>query len=81
MSALFPDTDPQIEAIQIQLLRCMPSWKKMAILGYLNEMVRMLVISGIKERYPHATSKQIHRMLAELMLGAELARKVYDHDK
>jgi hypothetical protein len=79
MSVLFPDTDPKMEAIQIQLIRRMPSWKKISILEGLNETVKMLAVSGIKERYPQATPQQIHRMLAELMLGAELARKVYDH--
>jgi len=79
MSALFPDTDPKMEALQIQLLRRMPSWKKIAILEGLNETVKTLAVSGIKQRYPQATPQQIHRMLAELMLGAELARKVYDH--
>jgi len=79
MSTLFPDTDPKMEALQIQLLRRMPSWKKIAILEGLNETVKTLAVSGIKQRYPQATPQQIHRMLAELMLGAELARKVYDH--
>ena len=45
----------------------------------LNETVKALAISGIKQRHPEATKEQIQRMLAELMLGAELARKVYDH--
>ncbi len=79
MGTLFSDTDPKMEALQIQLLRRMPSWKKIAILEGLNEMVKTLAVSGIKQRYPHATPQQIHRMLAELMLGAELACKVYDH--
>jgi len=79
MSALFSDTDPKMEAIQIQLIRRMPAWKKIAILEGLNETVKTLAVSGIKERYPHATPQQIHRMLAEWMLGPELARKVYDH--
>jgi hypothetical protein len=79
MSTLSSDTDPKMEALQIQLLRRMPSWKKIAILEGLNETVKTLAVSGIKQRYPQATPQQIHRMLAELMLGAELARKVYDH--
>lgn len=37
-----------------------------------------MAISGIKERHPTATLQEICRMLVELMLGAELARKVYD---
>ncbi len=79
MSALFPDTDARIETIQIELIRRMPAWKKIAIVDSLNETVRALAISGIKERHPAASPQEIQRMMAELILGAELAQKVYDH--
>ena len=79
MSALFPDTHPKMEALQIQFIRRMPAWKKLAMVDSLNETVKALTISGIKQRHPTATPEQIHRMLAELMFGTELARKVYDH--
>jgi len=42
MSVLSPDTDPKMEAIQIQLIRRMPSWKKISILEGLNETVETL---------------------------------------
>jgi hypothetical protein len=57
----------------------MPAWKKLSIVDGLNETVKTLAISGIKQRHPNATPAQVQRMLAELMLGAELAHKVYDH--
>jgi hypothetical protein len=79
MTALYSDTHPQMEALQIQLIRRMPAWRKISIVDDLNGTVKTLAISGIKQRYPDATSEQVHRMLAELMLGAELACKVYDH--
>ncbi len=78
MSVLSSDTHPEIERVQIQLIRQMPAWKKMAIVDDLNETVRTLAISGIKQRYPDATPAEVERMLADLMLGADLARKVYD---
>jgi hypothetical protein len=79
MAQLYSDTHPKIEAMQIELIRHMPAWKKISIVDGLNETVKTLAISGIKQRHPAATPEQIHRMLAELMLGVELARKVYDH--
>jgi hypothetical protein len=79
MSTLFSDTDPKMEALQIQFLRRMPSWKKISMVDGLNETVKTLAISGIKQRHPTATPEQIHRILADFMLGKELARKVYDH--
>ena len=81
MTALSADTHPKMEALQIQFIRKMPAWKKISIVNDLNETVNTLAISGIKQRHPDATPEQIHRMLADLMLGAELARKVYDHAK
>lgn len=79
MTTLFSDTHPDMEALYIQFIRRMPVWKKMSIVDGLNETVKTLAISGIKQRHPTATPEQIHRMPAEIMLGAELARKVYDH--
>ncbi|HPB30477.1 MAG TPA: hypothetical protein PLB62_03380 [Candidatus Sumerlaeota bacterium] len=78
MTALYSDTHPEMEALQIRLIRQMPPWKKIAIVDGLNEAVKILAISGIKQRHPEATAEQVRRMLADLLLGEELARKVYD---
>lgn len=77
MTALYSDTHPKMEALQIEFIRRMPAWKKISIVDGLNETVKALAISGIKQRHPAATPEQVQRMLAELMLGAELAQKVY----
>lgn len=79
MRSYYSDTHPKMEALQIEFVRRMPSWKKLAVVDGLNEAVKTLATSGIKQRHPNATPQEIHRMLAELMLGAELAQKVYDH--
>ena len=79
MSILSSDTHPKIEKMQIEFIRRMPSWKKFSIVDGLNETVKMLAITGIKQRNPNATLEQVQRMLAGLMLGEELAQKVYDH--
>jgi len=79
MSVLSSDTHPKMEALQIEFIRRMTTWKKFAIVDGLNETVKTLAMSGIKQRHPAATPQQVQRMLAELMLGAELAHKVYDH--
>jgi hypothetical protein len=79
MSVLSSDTHPKMEALQIEFIRRMTTWKKFAIVDGLNETVKTLAMSGVKQRHPAATPQQVQRMLAELMLGAELAHKVYDH--
>lgn len=81
MTALYSDTHPKMEALQIELIRHMPAWKKISIMDGLNETVKAMAISGIKQRHPNATPSEIKRMLAELTLGAELAQKVYQHAK
>jgi hypothetical protein len=77
MSTLYSDTHPKIEALQIELIRRMPSWKKFAVVDDLNETVKTLALLGIRQRHPDATPQQVRYLLAEQMLGEELARKVY----
>jgi hypothetical protein len=79
MSVLSSNTHPKIEKMQIEFIQRMPSWKKFAIVDGPNETVKTLAMSGIKQRNPNATTDQLNRMLAGLILGEELARKVYDH--
>ncbi len=76
MAGLYPDTHPQMEALQIEMIRRMPAWKKMAMVDSLNETVRILTLSGIRQRHPGATAEQTQRLLAETMLGEELAGTV-----
>lgn len=77
MTALNPDTRPELEAFPIQLIQRMPAWKKMAMVDGLNETIKTLKISGIKQRYPNASPEQVFRLWAEHLLGVELAQQVY----
>jgi hypothetical protein len=79
MSTLSSDTHPKMERMQIEFIRRMPAWKKFAVVDGLNETVKTLAMSGIQQQYPAATPQQVRRILAERLLGAELAQKVYDH--
>ena len=71
------DTQPDAESVQIELMRQAPSWRKLELLGQLNQTVRVLVTSGLRQRYPDATDRELRRRLADLLLGAELAARVY----
>ena len=77
MTRLFPDTSPEAEAVLINLLRQAPSWRKFAMVAQLNQTVRTLAISGLRQRYPDAAEPEIRRRLADILLGPELAEKVY----
>lgn len=81
MSQLFSDTDPKIEAMQIEIIKRMPAWKKMSMVDGLNELTKTLAFAGIKQRHPNATPEQARRILAGLIFGEDLARKAYDHER
>lgn len=77
MTALFSDTHPKMEALQIKLLRETPAWRKLEMLAQLNASAQMLAISGLRQRYPNANESELRRRLADLLLGDEIAKKVY----
>ena len=77
MSVLYSDTHPKMEALQIQLLRQATPTRKMEMLGQLNASARTLALMGLRSRYPQAGEAELRRRLAGLLLGEELARKVY----
>jgi hypothetical protein len=77
MSALFPDTHPKMEALQIQLWRQTTPARKMQMLAQLNASARLLALAGLRLQYPHAGEAEIRRRLADLILEEDLARRVY----
>ena len=79
MTPVYRDTHPKAEALQIELIRQMPAWKKMAVVDSLNGTVKTMALNEIKRRHPDASPEQIRLLLAEAILGAEMAKKVYGH--
>lgn len=77
MTAIFSDTHPKMEALQIQLWREASPLRKMNMLAQLNASARMLALTGLRAQYPQAGEAELRRKLADLLLGEELAGKVY----
>ena len=77
MSYLFLDTHPEAEAVLIRLLRHAPSWRKLEMVDQLNQSVKLLALTGLRQRFPQEDEKHLRRRLADLLLGEELALKVY----
>lgn len=77
MSRYFADTRPEAEAVLIQLTRQAPPWRKWEMVVQLNQSTRTLMLSGLRERYPHADETELRRRMADLLLGPELALQVY----
>ena len=63
--------------MQIELLRQAPAWRKLEMVGQLNQTVRTLALSGLRQRHPEATPQELRRRLADLLRGPNLAAQVY----
>jgi hypothetical protein len=77
MSTLWPDTHSDMERLQVERLRQMPTWRKMALMAEMTESVRTLAVAGLRQRYPTDTPAYRRRRLADLLLGPDLAARVY----
>ncbi len=73
----YSDTHPQIDKLHIELLRSASAADKLKMLAQLNAAGRHLALVGIKSRYPQASEIELQRRLAALLLGEELACRVY----
>lgn len=77
MPALLSDTDPHAEAVLMELLRQAPGWRKLKMVGELNEAMRTMALAGLRQRHPRAGEAELRRRLADLLLGPDLALRAY----
>ena len=77
MARLSPDTHPDAERVQIELMRQAPAWRKLMLVGQMIETCRTLAISGLRQRHPGETPERLRLRLAALTLGPEEAARVY----
>lgn len=73
----FSDTQPAMEAMQTQLLQAATPARKMNMLAQLNRTARLLALTGLRSQFPLAGEAELQRRLAGLLLGEEIALKVY----
>lgn len=71
------DTRPDMERLQLDLLRQAPAWRKAELLGEMYAAMKQLALSGLRSRYPDADERELQRRLADLLLPADLAERVY----
>ncbi len=71
------DTTPEAEAVLFQLWREAPAWRKLQLMEDLNRTARHLALLGLRRRFPEASEAELRRRLASLLLGEELATRVY----
>jgi hypothetical protein len=77
MTQVFSDTPPETERVLFAMLREMPPWRKLEMVAQLNQAGGELALAGLRSRYPNATRDELRRHLADMLLGDELAARVY----
>jgi hypothetical protein len=58
-------------------LRETPGAEKFAAMRRLTIAARRLALAGLRHRHPDASTDELQRRLADLLLGDELAARVY----
>lgn len=71
------DPTPPIDRRIIEYWRTAPPWQKLKAIDELNETLKLLALSDLRRRYPHASESELQRRLAERWLGKEVAARVY----
>ena len=71
------DTSPETERVLFAMLRDIPPWRKLEMVAQLNQTARDLALAGLRERHPQAAPEELRRRLADIILGPELAARVY----
>ncbi|MGD1156885.1 MAG: hypothetical protein ABSA41_13770 [Terriglobia bacterium] len=71
MATRLSDTSAEAERVQIEILRSMPSWRKLQLVSDLVTTTRILALTGLHERFPAASSEELRRRLASIVLGPD----------
>lgn len=74
------DTTPEAWEVLTTLQRNMPPAEKMQLAFEWSEMVRQFAEAGLREKYPHASEREIFLRYARQTLGEEWFRKVYGNE-
>jgi hypothetical protein len=67
------DTSKAARRRQLEALRAIPSAERLRIADAMSSDVRSLAEAGIRSRHPDASPAQVARLMAELILGLDLA--------
>ena len=74
------DTSPEAWKVYLDLLRKMTPGEKLRRALQYSGFIRALGEGGLRERFPHATEREIFLRGARQRLGRELFHKVYGNE-
>jgi hypothetical protein len=80
MKSLSRDTSPEIQDLVFQMLRSASTSKKIALTFDLIQTTRLLVLAGLRRRFPNADEKELRRELISKLLAREDVIRAYGFD-
>jgi hypothetical protein len=75
-----PDAAPEAQQVMFELLRRAPAWKRLALTRELIQTTRMLMLAGLRSRFPEASEEEIRRRLIARLLTREEVINAYGFD-
>ena len=72
------DTSAAARRWQIRAIRAIPPAERLRIADQMSADIRALAEAGIRKRHPGASSETVAQVLAERLLGPELAVRARD---
>lgn len=80
MKPLSPDTSPEAQQVQFELLRRTPVWKRLVLTCELIQASRKLMLSDLRRRYPQASEDELRRRFIARLLTREEVIRAYGFD-
>ena len=80
MKPLSPDTSPEAQEKQFELLRQMPAWKKLKLTCELIQATRALMLADLRRRFPQANEEELRRILITRLLTRDEVIRAYGFD-
>jgi hypothetical protein len=80
MQSLSRDTSPVVQKMFFEMLRNAPTSKKIALTFDLIQSTRLLVLAGLRRRFPTASEAVLRRHLISKLLPREDVIRAYGFD-
>ena len=80
MQPLSPDTTPEAQEKQFELLRRMPVWKRLALTCELIQASRKLMLADLRHKFPQASEEELRRKLIARLLTRDEVIRAYGFD-
>jgi hypothetical protein len=80
MKPLSPDTTSEAQQVMFELLRRAPAWKRLALTCELIQTTRVLMLAGLRSRFPKAGEEEIRRRFIARVLTREEVVNAYGFD-